>query len=113
MDLNMNSKNINIKPKKDTIICSYIGYETFSSQYSVSNSDLYVEIVLVKSNNEENSFSVSEKKLNNSLIEEPKNVRDINSLFSFNFNNLTNNPELDYALGAQIRYGNRIQLQSN
>ena len=100
----------NITNGEYTIGASYIGYETFSSQYSVSNSDLYVEIVLVKSNNEENSFSVSEKKLNNSLIEEPKNVRDINSLFSFNFNNLTDNPELDYALGAQIRYGNRKYL---
>ena len=109
-DVNGDFKFINVKNGEYAIGASYIGYETFNSQYSVSNSDLYIEIALVKSNNKENSFSVSEKKINTSLIEEPENVRDINSLFSFNFNDLTNNPELDYALGAQIRYGNRQYL---
>ena len=100
----------NIKNGTYTIGASYIGYEKFNEKHLLSNSNLYIEIDLIKSNNEENSFSISEKKINTSLVNEPKNVSDINSLFAFNFNDLTGSPGFGYSLGAQVRYGDRQYL---
>ena len=48
--------------------------------------------------------------MNTSLVNEPKNVRDVNSLFAFNFNDLTGSPGFSYSLGAQVRYGDRQYL---
>ena len=100
----------NIKDGFYTIGASYLGYEKFSKKYVVSKSDLYVEISLIKSNSKEASFSISERKINPSLVNEPETIRDVNSLFAYNFNDLTGRPEFSYSLGAQLRYGERRYL---
>ena len=101
----------NIPEGTHIIQATYLGYEIFktSKSFHAKQND-FVEVKIYKLDNGLNSYSISKKRIDGSLTKEPKQIRSINSIFSFHIENLHETPAWYYSVGAQIRYSSRMYL---